>query len=298
MRRLLSMILLCALLLSALLPHVSASGKNTDPSETVTTKPETKAAASWDVDGDGTLSLLAIGNSFSVDGLQYFWNIARSLGVSKVVLGNLYIGGCSLATHYTNAKNDSASYTYYYNDNGTWKTTSSYKMSTALKARSWDYVSMQQNSGNSGLESTYNSNLTNLISYVKGKLTNSKTKLVWHMTWAYQKDSTHSSFANYSNNQTTMYNGIVTAVTNKILTNSNFDRVIPNGTAVQNMRSSYVGDTLTRDGYHMSYDQGRFLVALMFVKSITGLDVAKNTYLPSGVSDTNAYIAADCVTRA
>ncbi len=298
LKKILSFVLMFALLLSVFPVFSSAAPLAEEPAQDTVPTAETKAAATWDVDGDGTLSLLAIGNSFSVDGLQYFWNIARSLGISKVVLGNLYIGGCSLATHYTNAKNDSASYTYYYNDNGTWKTTSSYKMSTALKARSWDYVSMQQNSGNSGLESTYNSNLTNLITYVKGKLTNSKTKLVWHMTWAYQKDSTHSSFSNYNKNQTTMYNGIVTAVTNKILTNSNFDRVIPNGTAVQNMRSSYVGDTLTRDGYHMSYDQGRFLVALMFVKSITGLDVAKNTYLPSGVSDTYAYVAVNAVNKA
>ncbi len=297
LKKILALVLLVALLLSVFPIYSSAATVEEEPIAEILPTAETKAAT-WDVDGDGTLSLLAIGNSFSVDGLQYFWNIARSVGVSKVVLGNLYIGGCSLATHYTNAKNDSASYTYYYNDNGTWTTTSSYKMSTALKSRSWDYISMQQNSGNSGLESTYNSNLTNLISYVKGKLTNSKTKLVWHMTWAYQKDSTHSSFANYNKNQTTMYNGIVTAVTNKILTNGNFDRVIPNGTAVQNMRSSYVGDTLTRDGYHMSYDQGRFLVALMFVKSITGLDVAKNTYRPSGVSDTYAYVAVDAVNKA
>lgn len=296
-RKLLSLGLLLALLLSVL-PHQVLAAKTPERAVTETVEAVDTKAVTWDSDGDGTLSLLAIGNSFSIDGLQYFWNIARSLGISKVVLGNLYIGGCSLATHYTNAKNDSASYTYYYNDSGTWKTTSSYKMSTALKSRSWDYVSMQQNSGNSGLESTYNSNLTNLISYVKGKLTSTKTKLVWHMTWAYQKDSTHSSFANYNKNQTTMYNGIVTAVTNKILTNSNFDRVIPNGTAVQNMRSSYVGDTLTRDGYHMSYDQGRYLVALMFVKSITGLDITKNTYRPSGVSDTYAYVAANAVNKA
>ncbi len=296
-RKILSIVVLFTLLLSLFPTYSSAAAVSEEPEAEAVETTETRAAT-WDIDGDGTLSLLAIGNSFSVDGLQYFWNIARSVGISKVVLGNLYIGGCSLATHYTNAKNDSASYTYYYNDSGSWKTTSSYKMSTALKSRSWDYVSMQQNSGNSGLESTYNSNLTNLISYVKGKLTNSKTKLVWHMTWAYQKDSTHSSFANYNKNQTTMYNGIVTAVTNKILTNSNFDRVIPNGTAVQNMRSSYVGDTLTRDGYHMSYDQGRFLVALMFVKSITGLDIAKNTYRPSGVSDTYAYVAVNAVNKA
>ena len=298
MKRILSLILLCTLVLSAVLPQTAAAEKVTVDSTEEVAVADTKKAETWDIDGDGTLEILAIGNSFSVDALQYVWNICRSLGISKIVLGNLYIGGCSLNTHVTNATNDSASYTYYYNDSGTWTTTKSYKISTAVKSRSWDFISMQQASGDSGVESTY-SKLGTLISKVKSYMGSSAlTKLVWHMTWAYQSDSTHSAFSTYNKNQTTMYNAIVTAVTNKIQTNSNFDRIIPSGTAVQNMRSSVVGDTLTRDGYHMSYDLGRFLVGLMFVKSITGLDISKNTYVPSGVSDTNAYIAVNAVNKA
>lgn len=298
MKRILSIVLLCALLFSSVFPQFVAAESAPVSSAEETPTAETKAAETWDIDGDGTLEILAIGNSFSVDALQYVWNICRSLGISKIVLGNLYIGGCSIATHVTNITGDSAAYTYYYNDSGTWTNTKNYKISTAVKSRSWDFISMQQASGDSGVESSY-SKLGTLISNVKSLMGSSaKTKLVWHMTWAYQGDSTHSAFSTYNKNQTTMYNAIVTAVTNKILTNSNFDRIIPCGTAVQNMRSSVVGDTLTRDGYHMSYDLGRFLVGLMFVKSITGMDVTKNTYIPSGVSDTNAYIAANAVTKA
>lgn len=69
---------------------------------------------------------------------------------------------------------------------------------------------MQQRSQDSGLASTYNSNLTNLVNYVKKNAPNAK--LIWHMTWAYQGNSNHAGFSNYSNNQTTMYNGIVNAV--------------------------------------------------------------------------------------
>ena len=297
LKKTLAFVLVCAMILS-MLPAVFAAEKHDSREASVEPEGIETKAATWDSDGDGTLSILAIGNSFSVDALQYVWNIGRSLGISKIVLGNLYIGGCSLDTHVSNANSDAAAYTYYYNDSGTWKTTKSYQISTAVKSRSWDYISMQQNSGNSGVESTY-SKLGTLISKVKSLMGSSaKTKLVWHMTWAYQSDSTHSSFATYNKNQTTMYNAIVTAVKNKIQTNSNFDRIIPSGTAVQNMRSSVVGDTLTRDGYHMSYDLGRFVVGLMFVKSITGLDISKNTYVPSGVSDTNAYIAVNAVNKA
>lgn len=72
-----------------------------------------------------TLKVLAIGNSFSVDGMEYLWQIAKSGGVKKVVLGNLYIGGCSLDQHYGNIIGETASYIYYKNTNGIWKGTPS-----------------------------------------------------------------------------------------------------------------------------------------------------------------------------
>ena len=57
--------------------------------------------------------------------------------------------------------------------------------------------------------------------------------------------------------------------------------MIPNGTAVQNLRTSFIGDKLTRDGYHMSYDKGRYVTALTFAKSLTGCDLTDITYTPS-----------------
>ena len=65
------------------------------------------------------------------------------------------------------------------------------------------------------------------------------------MTWAYQADSTHSGFNNYGKDQMTMYNAIVNAAQTKIVTNDNIEIIIPVGTAVQNVRTSYIGDTLT-----------------------------------------------------
>ena len=253
------------------------------------------AAAPWDTDGDGVLEILAIGNSFSVDALEYGYQIAADLGIENIALGNLYIGGCSLATHIANANADKGAYTYYFNDSGSWTTTKSYKISTALADRSWDYVTMQQRSPDSGLESTYNEDLTNLIAYVKER---SDAKLAWHMTWAYQSDSTHTGFANYGNDQMTMYNGIVTAAKNRILINGDISYVIPSGTAVQNSRTSLLGDTTTRDGYHMSKQYGRYLTGLMFLKTLTGLDISGISYAPAGVDAQQKAIAIESVNNA
>ena len=249
----------------------------------------------WDTDSDGVLEILALGNSFSVDALEYAWQIANDMGIEKIVIGNLYIGSCSLNTHITNANTDGPSYRFYYCDEGTWSYTSDYKLSAALESRSWDYVSIQQASGQSGVESTYNEDLTDLIAYIKER---SNAKLVWHMTWAYQQDCTHSAFPTYNSDQMTMYNAIVSAVQNKVATNGDFALIVPNGTAIQNARTSLVGDTLTRDGYHMSKDYGRYLTGLMFVKTVTGLDISGIQYAPDGVSSQYREIAVESVNNA
>ena len=68
------------------------------------------------------LKILAIGNSFSTDAMQYLYGIAKDAGVETVVLGNLYYGGCSLQQHLTFGTKNSPSYTYYKNNSGSWET--------------------------------------------------------------------------------------------------------------------------------------------------------------------------------
>ena len=65
-----------------------------------------------------TLKVLAIGNSFSVDGMEYIYGIAKSAGYTNIVLGNLYIGGCSLSKHESNAKNNAPAYEFFTNTDG------------------------------------------------------------------------------------------------------------------------------------------------------------------------------------
>ena len=231
---------------------------------------------------DNSISILAIGNSFSVDAMEYLYGMLKDLGYETVKLGNLYIGGCSLEKHANNFTTNSQSYTYYKNTTGEWTNTKSYAPADALLDEKWEYITIQQASGQSGVQSSYEPHLTTLVTKVKEYCPGSE--LVWHMTWAYQGNSTHSSFPTYGSDQMTMYNAIVSAVKNVILKKDDFKKVIPNGTAVQNLRTSFIGDNLTRDGYHMSYDKGRYVTALTFAKALTGRDLNKITYTPSGYS--------------
>ena len=56
---------------------------------------------------DDIVKILSIGNSFSQDAVeQYLHEIAAADG-RQVIIGNMYIGGCSLAKHLVNAKENS-----------------------------------------------------------------------------------------------------------------------------------------------------------------------------------------------
>ena len=59
-----------------------------------------------------TVRILAIGNSFSEDAVeQHLYDLAKEEGV-PVIIGNMYIGGCSLERHVNNARNDAPAYRY------------------------------------------------------------------------------------------------------------------------------------------------------------------------------------------
>ena len=62
-----------------------------------------------------------------------------------------------------------------------------------------------------------------------------------------------------------MYEVIVNAVDEKVRSNPDIQIVIPVGTAIQNARTSIVGDNQTRDGFHLTMDLGRYVDGLTFV---------------------------------
>lgn len=243
------------------------------------------------VDEAGIIKILAIGNSFSEDAIEnYLYDLAKEAG-KKVIIGNLYVGGCSLETHLNNANTNNAAYSYRKVDkNGNKTTTDAYSIAKGLADENWDYISMQQVSQNSGQLATYEASLPGLYKYVKEKSSNVNAKYLLHQTWAYQQNSTHDGFANYGKDQTKMYNAIVETV--KDAANLvNIDMVVPAGTAIQNGRTSVIGDAFCRDGYHLNEQYGRFTAACTWYEQIFDLDVTTNTYVPTSLSAFNAKIA-------
>jgi len=239
---------------------------------------------------EGPIKILAIGNSFSEDAVEsYVDDLAKSSGID-VIIGNMYIGGCSLETHWNNANNGTPAYSYRKIVDGVKTTLNNKTLKEAIMDENWDFITFQQVSQYSGKYVTYFPYLPNLMNYVKNFATNPNVQYCLHRTWAYSETSTHSEYDYYQKNQMIMYDSIV-AVTNKVAEQVGINIIIPVGTAIQNGRSSYIGDNFNRDGYHLTIGLGRFTASCVWYEKLLGKSVLDNTFVPSGVSADEAIIA-------
>ena len=246
------------------------------------------------------IKILSIGNSFSEDATYFLYDIAKSAGVD-VIVGNVYFSGCSLQTHWTNVLNNNAAYTYYKWTSPTMTKLEKQTMQSCILDEKWDFITFQQASGDSGIYSTYQPYLNNLINYVKSLSTNSNVKLALNMTWAYAEDSSNVNFANYNNDQKIMYDSIINSY-KQAAWETNIDIVIPCATAIQNARTNSnlraVGDELTLDGYHLNEGIGRYIAGLTYFETliVNNSDVEKNlisdiTYIPNVGDSTEQLVS-------
>lgn len=266
--------------------------ENTEPDNN--TEPDTTTAADVTTaktdlpDGakiPETIKILSIGNSFSTDCMEYLYQLLKNAGVKNVVLGIAYHSGCKLEQHLQYARADSTDYSYHKNTSGSWKNSANKKLSSIIADQDWDIITLQESSKTSGVANAYHVNLKPLVDIVRNY--NNTAALVWNMTWAYQQDSTHSSFPTYNRNQMTMYQMILNCTKNYVEKDGRFEYIIPVGTSIQDARTSYLGDHITRDGYHLNKQFGRYLAALTWTCKILNIDPDAITYNPSP-ADINA----------
>ena len=234
---------------------------------------------------DGTLRILAIGNSFSDDGTEYLPALLENLGVKNVEVARLYVGGCTLEKHMKFYDNNEAAYKFYQSKAGENKWVENAEkvtMQYALALGEWDIITMQQASGFSGQYDSYTPHLGRLIEVVKKA--QPQAELVWHMTWSYSSDSNHRYFKHYDNDQQKMNNAIDACLNTLLAEFDEFERIIPSGTVVKSLRKSAINNypkDLTRDGYHMGHGAGRYALACTWYEALvepyTGKSMMNNT---------------------
>ena len=160
-------------------------------------------------------------------------------------------------------------------------------LKSIIRDEQWDVISLQQASHYSGLPQTY-TNLAQLKRLVQSYTTNLHVEFVWHMTWAYAEDYTSKNFKAYDYSQHKMYTAIVSTMLN-VLPAVGLKRIIPSGTAIQLARYR-LGDTLNRDGYHLSLTIGRYTAACTWCEFLTGRIVDGNHYWPDTITEDEAQI--------
>ena len=224
------------------------------------------------------MKLLAIGNSFSQDATTFLHQTAAAQGIDLTAV-NLYIGGCSLETHWKNWEQDAADYELQINGQAQGRQVGIREM---LAQGGWDFIVTQQASHDSGWMDTYEPFLGQLIG--EWKKAAPKARLLLHETWAYEHGSNHGAFARYHRDQEEMYRRLRRCYTE--MARRYGLALIPCGDVIQAVRSLHPfnvpggGRSLCRDGFHMSLGYGRYLLACVWLKALCGVSVAQNPYTP------------------
>lgn len=236
-----------------------------------------------------TLRILCIGNSFSEDAVEHHLHELAEADGRVYIVGNMYIGGCSLERHWKNAQSGEAAYRYRkVGADGRMQELRKQPLSMALADEPWDVVTLQQASGYSGLPDSYEPFLGALVRYLRGQL-RPETELMWHQTWAYAENAVHASFVRYGNSQRKMYDAIMAA--SRSACEKYGMKVIPCGTAIQNLRNSFDRQNANRDGYHLNLTVGRFTAAATFYEALSGRDVRGNGYRPAHLPEFRRSVA-------
>ena len=224
------------------------------------------------------IKIYAIGNSFSNNCvLGYLYEVLKDVGVKDLTLANLYYSGCSLQTHLKFMNENADQYTYYKRTTGDWVVTKGVTFDEALMDEDWDIISFQSTPGN-----TYQPAKNRLMYYVQKHHPNAN--FIWNVIWAHSKRSKQSAFAKtWKGDQMAMWKGQVNNAIKWVEPDPRIRAIIPTGTAIQNARSSFIGDNLDRDTYHLNEGIGYYIASIMWCCKLTGVTPDQINYVPDGL---------------
>lgn len=257
-----------------------------------------------------TLKLLTIGNSWSLNATSQLFEIAKDLGYEDIVIGIMYIGGCSLETHYKNAISNATNYDFKKITSGTSRSSEGSTLLDGILDEEWDIITFQQSAAHVALSDKFTSKdgtvnyLEYLINYVNGHKTNAEAKIYYHATWAFANGNTNPNRdeAGYEHmkDQALMDQMIAESMQNDVLSlkdengNTLIDGIIYSGIAIAEARKHFGAEFqlyTSPDGYHLN-DMGCYIVGLVWFGTLTGEDVSSATDVEESFSSAVDHAAA------
>ena len=235
-----------------------------------------------------TLRVLALTSSFGTNTTQYIYEIAKAEGATEIIVGRLYASGCTLEKHVSNANLNAPAYRYTKistASDGQWQTIEGATMAYGLNDEAWDIIFMQQGAAQAGQPNTYGNYVDQLKTYVESTKKTPTVGYIWNVLWAYQQDTDQTVYHTvFGGDQMYMYTENLRAAKELILPRGDFAALIPSGTAIQNARTSYFGDTLTRDTYHLN-NLGRVISGYAMWAALTGKELTQISLGPVSCAD-------------
>lgn len=211
-----------------------------------------------------SLKILAIGNSFTENSLEYMPNFLTNLGVQNVTIYRVTIAASSIESWWTRFQSDYAITPTKVIGSDIANIGSTLR---AVFAHEWDYVVFQQVSTLSGDYSTIEPNLYSLATHVKALSTNPNCKVAWHLTWSWSTLGTgtapkgadgFASIASVAEDILDYYRG------------AGVDVIIPSGTALQNARGTSLNNEaeLTKDYQHAAGGVAKYIICSTWYETL------------------------------
>lgn len=253
------------------------------------------------------IKILAIGNSYTIDGVEYLDEIASASTIDRTKFA---VYQCVLSS------GSLTDWVDLYETDGTTRADRKAGLALAsvtsgtlkqILSQEWDIIVLQQVSGDAIDYSTFNPSIRKLIGYIRENCTNQKVCIAWQLVWAY-----NSSYGNPPHG-INRYNAICNVCKQMIMDNG-IDVIIPTGTAIQNARNTSLNTEheLTRDNSHLSYGVGRYVAACTWfcrlltpifnvpilgnsaVHAVTEDEKSTSTYETSDVTEENSLLCQKC----
>lgn len=183
------------------------------------------------------LRILAIGNSYSQDALAYVPFILHNLGVDiDIQIGILMQSSSTIANHVENFENDAAAYTYYYYDGGSsWGVKPMRSIRWALTHYQWDFIITHRSSTTDhDWETAYNPFLNQLVAQIHSVI-DYPVEFAWMISPSRPAET--NGGVNRSENAILSRFGYTASDSYRVIEESQFEVIIPVGTAIQNART-------------------------------------------------------------
>ena len=233
---------------------------------------------------NASVKLLTIGNSFAQNALQFLPGLAKG-GGKQLLVFPANLGGHSLQQHasYVQAfeadPNDPKGHAYKAHTDPRTGEKKDFSLREALESQDWDFVTLQQVSGQSFKPESFQPYANTLIDYVRKYAPHAEILL--YQTWAYPDDY-YAKFNVPNLDQKSMYSGIKAAY--QKLADETGLRIIPVGDGFQAVRALPNPLSLNVTGDKHANAAGCYLAAATFYEMIFGENVEGNSFVPNGLS--------------